>query len=98
MPDNMDSLNRQVGGTHYKQMKIQPIEFIQANNLGFEEGNAIKYICRHRNKGGIEDLEKAIHYIQMLIDKEKADALGQATTTFAARALGAAPACGGPPL
>lgn len=64
-------LERQVGGQHYKSMKIQPIEFIQANNLGFEEGNAVKYICRWKNKNGVQDLEKAIHYIQLLIEKHK---------------------------
>jgi len=60
----------QVGGNHYKDMKIQPIEFIQANDLGFCEGNAIKYICRFRNKNGIEDLRKARHYIDLLIQAE----------------------------
>ncbi len=65
----------QVGGNHYKDMKIQPIEFILGNELGFAEGNAIKYICRYKSKGGVVDLEKAKHYIEMLIqierDKEK---------------------------
>lgn len=69
--DTISPLATQVGGTHYKEMKIQPIEFIQANDLGFEEGNAIKYICRYKSKNGIQDLEKALHYIQLLIDKEK---------------------------
>tara|TARA_R110000796_G_scaffold89809_1_gene193436 strand:+ start:1577 stop:1894 length:318 start_codon:yes stop_codon:yes gene_type:complete len=56
----------QVGGEHYKHMHIQPIEFIMANNLGFCEGNAIKYICRYMSKGGTQDLDKAIHYLQLL--------------------------------
>jgi hypothetical protein len=60
-------LDVQVGGGHYKSMKIQPVKFIMANNLGFCEGNAIKYICRHASKNGVEDLKKAIHYIELLI-------------------------------
>jgi len=59
-----------VGGTHYKGLPIQPVEFIHANNIGFLEGNAIKYLCRWRNKNGIADLEKARHYIDMLIELE----------------------------
>ena len=53
----------QVGGSHYKDMKIQPSEFINKNKLQFAEGNAIKYICRHGSKGQKQDLEKAKHYI-----------------------------------
>ena len=60
----------QVGGGHYKDMPIQPIEFIQKNGLGWCEGNAIKYVCRHRNKNGKQDIEKAIHYLQLLIEQE----------------------------
>ena len=63
-------LNIQVGGSHYKNLKIQPIEFITKNNIGFCEGNAIKYLCRHKDKSGIEDLKKARHYIDLLIDLE----------------------------
>lgn len=69
--DSSSSLKRQVGGNHYKDMKIQPVEFIMANNLGFCEGNVVKYICRYKQKGGVEDLEKVVHYAQMLIEKEK---------------------------
>jgi hypothetical protein len=57
--------DRQVGGTHYKDMAIQPGEFIRKNNLGWYEGNAIKYICRHKAKGGVQDLDKAIHYLEL---------------------------------
>lgn len=64
-------LNEQIGGDHYKSMPIQPIEYIRANNLGFEEGNAIKYITRHRYKGGVQDLRKAIHYLELLIEYEE---------------------------
>ncbi len=67
----MSSLDIQVGGSHYKEMAIQPIEFIMKNNIGFMEGNAIKYISRWRSKGGIEDLKKARHYIDMLIEFEQ---------------------------
>lgn len=57
----------QVGGSHYKSMKIQPVEFILANGLGFCEGNIIKYTCRYKQKGGVEDLKKVVHYAQLLI-------------------------------
>lgn len=60
----------QVGGSHYKDMKIQPIEFIYQNKIPFIEGNAIKYICRHRSKNGKEDILKAIHYLNLLLEKE----------------------------
>lgn len=60
----------QVGGSHYKDCKIQPTEFIFANNIPFIEGNIIKYVIRHRNKNGIEDLKKAKHYIDLLIKFE----------------------------
>ncbi len=60
------AMQRQVGGTHYKESTIQPIEFIVANNLGFCEGNAVKYIVRHELKGGVQDIDKAIHYLQLL--------------------------------
>lgn len=58
----------QVGGDHYESKKIQPIEFIEANNLGFHEGNAIKYIVRYKDKNGLEDLKKAKWYIDRLIE------------------------------
>lgn len=64
------ALDKQVGGSHYKDFKIQPIEFIHANDIGFVEGCAIKYLCRWRAKGGIQDLEKVQHYIQILIQLE----------------------------
>jgi hypothetical protein len=70
----MSALDIQVGGTHYKQMKIQPVEFIHANNIPYCEANAIKYLCRWRDKGGIRDLEKAKHYIDLLIQMEGPEA------------------------
>lgn len=63
-------LNSQVGGDHYKTLAIQPIEFIYANNLNFLEGCVIKRICRHRRKNGREDIEKAIHELQILLNQE----------------------------
>ena len=65
-----DSLHRQVDGDHYKSMKIQPAEFINENNLPYAEGNAIKYICRHKQKGKKKDIEKAIHYLEMIIERD----------------------------
>ena len=62
------ALDKQEGGSHYKEMPIQPVEFIVANNLGFLEGNVIKYICRHHSKNGKEDIKKAIHYCELLLE------------------------------
>lgn len=62
----MSALNTQIAGEHYKKFVIQPIEFITINNLPFIEGNVIKYICRWKEKGGVDDLNKAIHYIELL--------------------------------
>ena len=65
-----DSLNKQVDGNHYKSMKIQPAEFINENKLLFAEGNAIKYICRHQSKGKEKDIKKAIHYLEMILERD----------------------------
>ena len=63
------SLEKQVGGNHYKDCSIQPIEYIEKNNLTFCEGNIVKYITRHRTKGeGRKDIEKVIHYAEMILD------------------------------
>lgn len=70
----MSSLDSQVGGEHYKCYAIQPIEFIQKNNLSFIEGCIVKYICRYKHKGGKKDLEKIKHYIDLLIEMEYEDA------------------------
>ncbi len=64
------ALDKQVDGGHYKDLKIQPIEFIHANNIPFAEGCAIKYLTRWRTKGGVKDLEKAKHFIELLIELE----------------------------
>jgi hypothetical protein len=63
----------QVGGQHYKDMAIQPAEFIQRNGISWCAGNAIKYVCRHKSKNGKQDLLKAIHYLQLLIEWEYPD-------------------------
>ena len=65
-----DSLEKQVGGKHYKNFRIQPAQFINENKLLFAEGNAIKYICRHKKKGKIKDINKAIHYLQMIKERD----------------------------
>jgi hypothetical protein len=67
----MKSLKKQIGGNHYKKYKIQPIEFILKNNIGFCEANIIKYVLRFKEKGGVNDLLKAQHYIELLIDSTK---------------------------
>ncbi len=66
----MSALDVQTGGSHYKELKIQPVEYIHANGLGFCEGSIIKYITRWRAKNGIEDLKKARHFIDLLIELE----------------------------
>ena len=64
------ALDVQVAGDHYKKLAIQPVEYIHANNIGSFEGNVIKYVSRWRSKNGIKDLEKAKHYIELLIELE----------------------------
>lgn len=66
----MSALNTQVSGDHYKLLKIQPIEFIHANGIPFAEGSVIKYVTRWRDKGGLADLEKAKHFLELLIELE----------------------------
>jgi hypothetical protein len=63
-------LDRQIGGGHYKKYSIQPVEFIMENNLDYCQANVIKYITRFRDKNGVEDLRKAKHYVEMLIEFE----------------------------
>ena len=65
-----ESLDKQIGGKHYRNMKNQPAEFINENKLLFAEGNAIKYICRHQNKGKADDIKKAIHYLEMILERD----------------------------
>jgi len=62
-------LDKQIGGDHYKDCKIQPVEYIHANQLDYFEGNVIKYITRHRTKGeGKKDIEKVIHYAELILE------------------------------
>ena len=68
-----DALQHQVGGRHYADMAIQPVEFIHRNGIGFIEGSVIKYVCRWRKKNGIDDLNKAKHFIDLLIQLETRD-------------------------
>ena len=64
-----NALKKQVGGDHYKEWGIQPVEYIFQNNLDYFEGNVVKYITRHRKKGeGKKDVEKAIHYAQLILE------------------------------
>ncbi len=66
----MSALETQVAGSHYKDLKIQPVEYIHANNIPFIEGSIIKYATRWRDKGGIKDLEKIKHFVDLLIELE----------------------------
>ena len=66
----MSALDTQVSGDHYKDMPIQPVEYIHANAMGYLEGNVVKYVSRWRKKNGLADLEKAKHYIDLLIELE----------------------------
>tara|TARA_R110000803_G_scaffold39813_2_gene85876 strand:+ start:202 stop:537 length:336 start_codon:yes stop_codon:yes gene_type:complete len=68
--DTKPALERQAGGQHYKDMAIQPIEFCQKNGLNMCESNVIKYVSRHRKKNGREDIEKAIHMLEVLLELE----------------------------
>ena len=67
---NQPGTSIQIGGSHYKDLPIQPVEFITKNNLTYLQGNVIKYITRYKNKNGLEDLKKAKHYIDLIIEME----------------------------
>lgn len=62
------ALGDQVGGDHYKKLAIQPVEYIYKNKIPFIEGNVIKYIVRHEHKNGADDILKAIHYCELLLE------------------------------
>lgn len=66
----MSALERQIGGDWYKNLKIQPIEYCQLNNLNMAESGVVKYVTRHKYKGGEEDIHKAIHLLEMLLELE----------------------------
>lgn len=70
MTNNIDAIAIQHGGDHYDKDGIQPVEYIHANNLNFFEGNVVKYTTRHRKKNGAEDMKKALHYCQMVLQLE----------------------------
>lgn len=76
----MSALETQINGRHYKDLAIQPVEYIHANQIPYMEGNVIKYVTRWRAKGGVADLHKAKHYIELLIELEQK----QAAPSFAA--------------
>lgn len=85
--NEQSALNTQIGGDHYKKLKIQPMEYSMANNLDACQHTAIKYITRFRDKGGIADLEKAKHVIDMLIEFEQKAAAPAAGLTPNTRIL-----------
>jgi len=62
--------DKQIGGSHYKDCVIQPVDYIVKNNLDFLEGNVVKYITRHKTKNGIEDIRKVIHYAELILEKK----------------------------
>ena len=66
--DSVKGKGRQVGGNHYMNFAIMPIEYISKNNLDFLEGNIIKYISRHKHKNGAEDIKKVIHYAELILE------------------------------
>jgi hypothetical protein len=66
----VSAFDEQIGGNHYKQMMIQPLEYALENNLGICEHAVVKYISRWKAKGGVDDLRKCIHYCQILIERE----------------------------
>lgn len=67
----MSARDDQIGGGHYKDMAIQPFEFITRNGLTYGEGCVIKYVCRWKKKNGLEDLKKARHYLDLIIETEE---------------------------
>ena len=67
-PPQVDANARQEGGTHYKQLSIQPWDYIVSNNLGYLEGNVVKYVTRWQTKNGVQDLLKAKHYLDKLLE------------------------------
>jgi hypothetical protein len=68
--DEFKSTNTQVGGDHYTKLRISPWEVIEANDLDYFQGNVIKYVMRYKNKNGVEDLKKAKHYLEYMIERE----------------------------
>jgi hypothetical protein len=77
----MSALDKQIDGTHYKDMPIQPIEFITKNKLDWYQGNIIKYASRHHNKGGADDLRKVIHYAELALEAQYGQPVADALET-----------------
>jgi hypothetical protein len=65
------ALKEQVGGDHYSKLAIQPVEYITKNKLSYLAGNVVKYVTRYKDKNGLQDLQKAKHYVEMLIELEE---------------------------
>ena len=84
----MNAHKKQIGGDHYKRMAIQPSHYIVKNKLGWYEGNIVKYITRHSIKGGRQDIEKVIHYAQLLLEdqyipkKSRGEIMGEKTLRY----------------
>ncbi len=74
-PEEMSALKKQVGGNHYKDMKIQPFTYAMANNLNAGQFGVLKYISRYKNKDGIKDLRKAKHFLELLCEEEYGEKL-----------------------
>lgn len=68
MTINQSALDVQEGGNHYKDLAIQPVEYIDANKLDYFQGNVVKYITRHKAKNGAQDVRKALHYCQLILE------------------------------
>jgi hypothetical protein len=82
----MSALKEQIGGDHYRTMSIQPVEYIYGNKIGFLEGNVIKYVSRWQTKGGVPDLLKAKHYLELLIEFEQKKPVVESLKSVLARA------------
>ncbi len=77
----MKAHDKQVGGQHYKTLPIQPIDYIRKNGLGWFEGNIVKCITRHKQKGQIEDIKKVIHYAELILEEYDNGPVDNATTS-----------------
>ena len=84
----MSAHDKQIGGDHYKKMAVQPSDYIVKNRLGWYEGNIVKYITRHSIKGGRQDIEKVIHYAELLLEdqytpkKSRGEIMGEITRKY----------------
>jgi hypothetical protein len=72
----MSALKQQVGGSHYTKYPIQPVQYVQANRLRYLESSVIKYVTRHQDKGGAQDIRKAIHCLELLLQLEYGESDG----------------------